>query len=80
MSDPEHGHVIRIPRERLSAEALAGVIDDYIGREGTDYGHRDYTLAEKRARVLAALTRGDAIITYDPDSATTSIVPAADAA
>jgi hypothetical protein len=72
--------MIRIPRERLSQEALIGVVDEYIGREGTDYGHRDFTLAEKRARVLAALDRGDAVITWDADSATTTIVPAGDAA
>ena len=32
----------------LSDEALAGVIDSFVLKEGTDYGHRDYSIEEKR--------------------------------
>jgi uncharacterized protein YheU (UPF0270 family) len=66
--------VIKIPHTELSAQALAGVIDEFVMREGTDYGHRDFTLGEKRARVLTALQKGHAAITFDPDTQTTSIV------
>ena len=66
--------MIKIPHTELSAAALEGVIEEFVMREGTDYGHRDYTLAEKRVRVLAALEAGDAVITFDPDTRTTSIV------
>lgn len=72
--------MIKIPAEALSAEALAGVIDEFIHREGTDYGHRDYSLDEKRAAVRAALAAGEAVITFDPGSASTTIVPARSAA
>lgn len=71
-------HVIKIPHRALSAAALTGVIDDFIHREGTDYGHRDYTLGEKRAAVRRALETGAAIVTFDPKSSTTSIVMVAE--
>jgi uncharacterized protein YheU (UPF0270 family) len=68
------GPVIKIPLEALSHDALAGVIDDFIVREGTDYGHRDYDIEQKRAAVLAQLRNGRAEITYDSESQTTTIV------
>jgi len=68
------GAVINIPFEALSAEALDGVIDDYVNREGTDYGHRDFDLQQKRDAVRRQLASGRAVITYDPLTQTTPLV------
>ncbi len=65
--------MIRIPIEALSAEALSGVIDEYIVREGTDYGHRDYSLEEKRSAVQAQLAAGEVEIWFDPELASTTL-------
>ena len=65
-----------IPPDRLSPDALEGVIDDFIVREGTDYGHRDVTLEEKRHRVRRELATGRARIVYDPVTHTTTLVAA----
>ena len=46
-----------IPTEALSEEALAGVIEAFVLREGTDYGHRDYSLGRKCVKVLYWLRR-----------------------
>jgi uncharacterized protein len=72
------GPVIKIPWNALSADALAGVIDDFVNREGTDYGHRDYDLDQKRESVRRQLIAGRVVITYDPRTQSTSIVAAAD--
>jgi uncharacterized protein YheU (UPF0270 family) len=69
------GAIIKIPMEALSADALNGVIDDYVMREGTDYGHRDFDLEQKRDAVRRQLRSGRAVITYDAVSRTTSILP-----
>ena len=63
-----------IPFGALSSEALDGVIDDFVNREGTDYGHRDFDLREKRAAVRRQLETGHASIAYDPTTHTTTIV------
>jgi uncharacterized protein len=68
------GEIVNIPFEALSAEALLGVIDDYVNREGTDYGHRDFDLEQKREAVRHQLASGRASITYDPRTQTTTIV------
>lgn len=60
--------MIEIPYETLSAKALTGVIDAFVLREGTDYGHRDIDLEEKRNRVLKALESGHAVICFYPES------------
>jgi len=72
------GPVIKIPWSALSDDALIGVIDDFINREGTDYGHRDYDLEQKREAVRRQLVAASADIAYDAHTQTTSIVSAAE--
>ena len=69
---------IRIPFRELSPEALQGLIEEYVSREGTDYGHTAYSLAEKVAAVKRQLETGRAVIVYDPVSRTGNIVPRQD--
>ena len=57
-----------IPHGELSAEALRGVIESFVLREGTDYGEREYSLEQKVAHVRAQLERGQARILFDPQS------------
>ena len=58
----------------LTQEALLGVVDAFILREGTDYGHQDYTLEEKRQRVIAMLQGGKAEICFYPENEHIDIV------
>jgi uncharacterized protein len=67
--------MIKVPMNALSVEALQGVIDAHVLREGTDYGHRDYSLEEKRADVERQLRRAEAEIWFDPQDGTTEIRP-----
>ena len=59
-----------IPWDRLSAEVLDAVIEEYVTREGTDYGPHDYSLADKVAQVRLQLKRGEAVIDFDPGTQT----------
>ena len=65
---------MRIPMDRLSSEALEGVIDDFILREGTDYGHGDFTIEQKRAAVIRQLRDGKVHVVFDGATETCSIV------
>jgi uncharacterized protein len=65
---------IPIPHAELSAEALRGVIESFVLREGTDYGEREYSLEQKVAQVRAQLERGQARILFDPESNTVTLV------
>jgi uncharacterized protein YheU (UPF0270 family) len=63
-----------IPFRELSPEALRGVIESFVLREGTDYGELEYTLDEKVAHVMRQLERGEARIEFDPNTETVDIV------
>ncbi len=60
--------MIVIPSSELSAQALLGVIDAFVLREGTDYGHRNIDLEEKRLRVRKLLASGKAEICFYPEN------------
>jgi uncharacterized protein YheU (UPF0270 family) len=58
--------VIEIPLERLSAEILTAIIEEFILRDGTDYGLQEASMDNKIAQVQRQLVRGDVLITFDP--------------
>jgi len=57
-----------IPHQMLSPEALRGVIEAFVTREGTDYGVHDVPLATKVGQVRHQLDTGTAVIVYDEDT------------
>ncbi len=63
-----------IPPESLSGEALQGVIDDFILREGTDYGVSEASLDKKRQDVLRQLENGKAKIVFDAETESITLV------
>jgi uncharacterized protein YheU (UPF0270 family) len=66
---------MEIPRERLSAEALEGLIEEFVSREGTDYGAGAAPSFESKvADVRRQLDSGEAVILFDPETGTTNIV------
>jgi uncharacterized protein YheU (UPF0270 family) len=68
-----------IPYEQISADALQGLIEEFITREGTDYGETEVSLAQKAAQVKRQLTRGDIVIVFDSASESISILTKHDA-
>ena len=65
-----------ILHRRLSPDALRGVIEAFITREGTDYGLHEVPFATKIAQVRHQLDAGTAVIVYDADTDSCTIQPA----
>ena len=65
---------MEIPYKRLSPEILRGVIEQFVLREGTDYGHDEYSLEEKVRAVERQLERGVVQIVFDHETETCNIV------
>jgi len=65
---------MEIPWQRLPEDTLNAVIEEYVSREGTDYGDNEYTLADKVAQVRLQLQHGQAIIDFDPDTETCNLL------
>jgi uncharacterized protein YheU (UPF0270 family) len=68
------GQPVVIPYKELSDEALRGVLESFVLREGTEYGERDVSLEQKVAQVAGQLRRGEAQIVFDPASETVDVV------
>ena len=64
-----------IPHRQLSAEALNGLIEEFVTRDGTDSGYTRGTLAENVAMVRRQLDTGAAVIAFDDRLKTWNIVP-----
>jgi hypothetical protein len=64
-----------IPHQRLSPDALRGVIKAFMTREGTDYGTHEVPLATKVGQVRHQLDAGTAVIVYDEDTGSWTIQP-----
>ncbi|MEM7407641.1 MAG: YheU family protein [Pseudomonadota bacterium] len=75
MSDEELSEPVEIPMAELSRDALRGVIEAFVLREGTDYGPAEYDLDSKVEAVMAQLARREARIMFDPATESVGIVP-----
>ena len=65
---------MQIPYTALSADALRGVIEEFISREGTDYGDQEFSLEDKIRQVRAQLESGEVVLTFDEESETCNLV------
>jgi uncharacterized protein YheU (UPF0270 family) len=63
-----------VPHTELSEDALRGVIESFVLREGTDYGEREFSLDQKVGHILRQLRSGEARIVFDPATETVDIV------
>jgi uncharacterized protein YheU (UPF0270 family) len=64
-----------IPHRMLSPDALRGVIEAFVTREGTDYGIQEVPLAMKVLQVQQQLEAGTAVIVYDEETESCTIQP-----
>lgn len=63
---------IRIPPDRLAPETLAGVIEEFVTRDGTDLAEA----ATKIREVEGLLRRNEVEIWFDEQTRTCNILPA----
>jgi uncharacterized protein YheU (UPF0270 family) len=63
-----------IPWQSLSQDALQGIIEDYVTREGTEYGSQTFSLGQKVAQVQAQLQFKRVVIVFDAELESCSIM------
>ncbi|ASD62234.1 YheU family protein [Bdellovibrio bacteriovorus] len=74
-NNPENATPIEIPKEALSEQALRGVIDNFIQREGTDYGVNEISYETKMQQVQKQIDKGHVRIVFDPNTESVSLMP-----
>jgi hypothetical protein len=65
---------VAIPHTELSVEALRGVIESFVLREGTDYGELDVSHEAKVQQVMRQLEHCEVRIMFDPADSSVTIV------
>jgi uncharacterized protein YheU (UPF0270 family) len=65
-----------IPLEQLSPETLSSIIENFVLREGTEYGSEDVSLNDKITQVHQQLKQGSALLVYSELHETVNIMPA----
>ena len=71
---------VEVPWNALSPDALQGVIEEFVTREGTEYGASDVPLATKVEQVRRQLARGEVLIFFDEDSSSCHLLRREEAA
>lgn len=64
-----------IPWEQIDPETLHNLIESFVLREGTDYGERETSLAQKVDDVKRQLTCGEAVVVWSELHETINIMP-----
>lgn len=62
-----------IPFKDLEPETLTAIIEEFISREGTDYGVHEYSLEQKVQQVMKQLHSGEVVISFDPETESCSL-------
>jgi uncharacterized protein len=65
---------LKIPYDQLNPETLHGVIEEFVTRDGTDYGEVEVLLETKISQVLYQLKSGKAVIVFDQATETCNIL------
>jgi uncharacterized protein YheU (UPF0270 family) len=59
---------VEIDASALSTEALQGILEAFVLREGTDYGVNELSLEKKVENLKKKWDRKDVILVFDPNT------------
>ena len=63
-----------IPYSALSEDTLHALIEDFVTRDGTDYGDIEMSTQVKADHLLALIKTGDLLITYNDETESCGLV------
>ena len=63
-----------IPHLELETATLLSLIEEFVSRDGTDYGEFELSLEEKSQQILAKLNSGEAVILFSESTGQCNIV------
>ena len=66
---------MEVPYQIIPEETLQNLVEEFVSRDGTDYGEYEVELSQKVDQVIALLKSGKAQIVYDEQYDTCSRVP-----
>lgn len=67
-------NLIEIPWDALAADILNALVEEFVTRDGTDYGEQEVALERKVAQVINGIKRKEFAILFDTEQESTHIV------
>jgi uncharacterized protein YheU (UPF0270 family) len=61
---------VEVPPARLEPGVLQALLEEYASRDGTDYGERELSLAQKEGELRRQLSDGALMLLYDTETET----------
>lgn len=69
---------VRVDPGALQPETLRRLIEEFVTRDGTDYGEHEVSLDERVSQAQARLRRGEVVIVFDAATASVTLLLAKD--
>lgn len=73
------GVVMIVPWQDVDVQALNNMLEEFVTRDGTDYGEREVSLAARVEQVIQQLRSGGSVIWFDAVTETITIMSRQDA-
>ena len=67
---------VQVPLNRLSGDVLLALLEEFVSRDGTDYGAVELTLEQKAGNLRRQLEREEVAILFDTESEQWDLVAA----
>jgi len=74
-AEDEHEEGVEVPYERINAETLKKMVQEFVSRDGADWGDAGCTLADKVDQVLEQLKSRKVRIVLDLRTQTANFIP-----
>ena len=70
-----HESGVIVPHDQLSREALQGLLEEFVSRDGTDSGYIKLSLQQRVDQVRRQLDRGEVVVVFDTVTQSANIMP-----
>lgn len=74
MTEETSEEIVVVPHTALGPVVLRAVIEDFVTREGTDYGLHEHSLDQKRDAVLSQIEAGEVLIVFEAATESVTLV------
>ena len=71
-------NLIEVPRDQLAADTLQALVEEFVTRDGTDYGENEIALSSKVNQVVNGIKKKEYVIVYHQEMDCVQIVTARD--
>ena len=67
-------NLIEIPWDALAQDTLNALVEEFVTRDGTDYGEQEIALERKVLQVIQGIKRKEYMIVFDTEAESAQIV------